>query len=64
MGFFDDLGRNADLWLAVNASRDDEGMPNIFTAYGMALGMGHTSDDEKAMLGAILASQGAFDKKR
>lgn len=64
MGFFDDLEINADLWLAVNASRDDEGTPDMYKAYGMSLGMGHTSDDDKAMLGAILVSQGAFDKKR
>lgn len=62
MGFFDDLAKNAALWAAVEASKDKNGKPDPYKAAGMAAGMGNFSLSDRARLGAMLGSQGAFDK--
>lgn len=62
MGFFDDLAKNAALWAAVEASKDKNGKPDSYKAAGMAAGMGNFSLSDRARLGAMLGSQGAFDK--
>lgn len=61
MGFFDDLAKNAALWGAVQASKDENGKPDPYKATGMAFGMGNRSFSDIARLGAILGSEGAFD---
>ena len=62
MGFFDDLAKNVALWAAVEASKDKNGKPDPYKAAGMAAGMGNFSLSDRARLGAMLGSQGAFDK--
>lgn len=62
MGFFDDLAKNAALWGAVQASKDENGKPDPYKATGIAFGMGNRSFSDIARLGAILGSEGAFDK--
>lgn len=62
MGFFDDLAKNAALWGAVEASKDENGKPNPYKVTGIAFGMGNRSFSDIARLGAILGSEGAFDK--
>lgn len=61
MGFFDELAKNAALWAAVEASKDKNGKPDPYKAAGMAAGMGNFSLSDRARLGAMLGSQGAFD---
>lgn len=61
MGFFDELAKNAGLWAAVEASKDKNGKTDPYKAAGMAAGMGNFSLSDRARLGAMLGSQGAFD---
>lgn len=61
MGFFDDLAKNAALWGAVEASKDANGKPDPYKAAGIAAGMGNFSLSDRAKLGAMLGSQGAFN---
>lgn len=61
MGFFDDLAKNAALWGAVQASKDENGKPDPYKAAGIAAGMGNFSFSDRLRLGAMLGSQGAFD---
>lgn len=61
MGFFDDLAKNAALWGAVEASKDENGKPDPYKAAGIAAGMGNFSFSDRLRLGAMLGSQGAFD---
>lgn len=61
MGFLEDLAKNAALWGAVEASKDASGKPDPYKAAGMAAGMGNFSPSDRARLGAMLGSQGAFD---
>ncbi len=61
MGFFDDLAKNIALWGAVQASKGSNGKPDPYKAAGIAAGMGHFSAGDRARLGAMLGSEGAFD---
>lgn len=61
MGFFADLAKNAALWGAVQASKDENGKPDPYKATGIAFDMGNCSFSEIVRLGAILGSEGAFD---
>ena len=61
MGFLDELAKNAALWAAVEASKDKNGKPDPYKAAGMAVGMGNFTLSDRARLGAMLGSQGAFD---
>ena len=60
-GFLESLLKSAELYAAVKASKDSKGKPDPYKAAGIAAGMGHTSLEDTAMLGAILGSEGAFD---
>ncbi len=62
MGFLDELVKNAALWSAVQASKDENGNPDPYKAVGIAAGMGKFSLSDRARLGAMLGSQGAFDE--
>lgn len=61
MGFLDSLAKSAALWGAVQASKDENGKPDPYKAAGIAAGMGNFSLGDRARLGAMLGSQGAFD---
>lgn len=61
MGFLEDMAKNAALWSAVQASKDASGKPDPYKAAGMAAGMGRFSMSDRARLGAMLGSEGAFD---
>ncbi len=61
MGFFEDLAKNVALWGAVQASKDANGKPDPYKAAGIAAGMGNFSAGDRARLGAMLGSEGAFD---
>lgn len=61
MGFLDGLAKSAALWGAVQASKDENGKPDPYKAAGIAAGMGNFSLSDRARLGAMLGSQGAFD---
>ena len=61
MGFWDDLAKNAALWGVVQASKGANGKPDPYKAAGIAAGMGNFSLSDRARLGAMLGSQGAFD---
>lgn len=61
MGFLDNLAKNAALWGAVQLSKDENGKPDPYKAAGIAAGTGHFSARDRARLGAMLGSQGAFD---
>lgn len=64
-GFFEELmegaRRDIELKSAIEATRDKSGKVNKWTATGAALGLGHTSDEDIAILGAMLGAQGTFD---
>lgn len=64
-GFFDqmleDFSRNARLKAIVEASRDENGKIDVAKATGISMGLGNTSSQDIAMLGAILGAEGAFD---
>lgn len=64
-GFFDslvdDFCRDIELRGAIEAARDENGEVDKWAATGMAMGLGHTSDDDIAMLAAMLGAEGAFD---
>ena len=61
MGFLDSLAKSAALWGAVQASKDENGKPDPYKAAGIAAGTGNFSPRDRARLGAMLKSQGAFD---
>jgi len=61
MGFLEDLAKNLALWGAVQASKDANGKPDPYKAAGIAAGMGNFSAGDRARLGAMLGSEGAFD---
>lgn len=60
-GIFDNLAKNAALWGAVEASKDENGKPDPYKAAGIAAGMGNFSFSDRLRLGAMLGSQGVFD---
>lgn len=64
-GFFDnlvnDFCRDLELKGAIETSRDENGKIDIAKATGISMGLGHTSDDDIVMLGAMLGAEGAFD---
>lgn len=60
-GLVDDFCRDLELKAAIEASRDENGNVDKWAATGAAFGLGHTSDDDIAMLGAMLGAEGAFD---
>lgn len=61
MGFLDNLAKNAALWGAVQASKDENGKPDPYKAAGIAAGTGHFSAKDRARLGAMIASHRAFN---
>ena len=64
-GFFDELAEDfastMEMKAAIEASRDENGKVDKWKATGIAMGLGHTSDDDIAMMGAMLGAEGAFD---
>ena len=57
----DDITAALEIDLALKASRDRNGKADKWKATGIAMGMGHTSDFDIAMMGAMLGAEGAFD---
>lgn len=57
----DDICSSIEIRAAVEASRDENGRVDKWKASGMAMGMGHTSDHDMAMLAGFLGAEGAFD---
>ncbi len=64
-GFFDwlveDICDTIEIKGAVEATRDENGKVDKWAATGLAMGLGHTSDDELATLAGFLGAEGAFD---
>ena len=64
-GFFDELvedfASTMEMKAAIEASRDKNGKIDIAKATGISMGLGHTSDNDIAMMGALLGTEGAFD---
>lgn len=64
-GFFDflveDICNAIEIKGAVEATRDKNGKVDKWAATGLAMGLGHTSDDEMAMLAGFLGAEDAFD---
>ena len=64
-GFFDwlveDICNTIEIKGAVEATRDENGKVDKWAATGLAMGLGHTSDDEMATLAGFLGAEGAFD---
>ena len=64
-GFFDwlveDICNTIEIKFAVEATRDENGKVDKWAATGLAIGLGHTSDDKMAMLAGFLGAEGAFD---
>ncbi len=65
-GFFDglveDFATSLEMKAAIEASRNENGKVDKWKATGIAMGLGHTSDDDIAMMGAMLGAEGAFDE--
>lgn len=64
-GFMDwlveDIANTIEIKGAVEATRDENGKVDKWAATGLAMGLGHTSDDEMATLAGFLGAEGAFD---
>lgn len=64
-GFMDwlveDICNTIEIKGAVEATRDENGKVDKWAATGLAMGLGHTSDDEMATLAGFLGAEGAFD---
>ena len=64
-GFFDwlveDICNTIEIKGAIEAARDENGKVDKWAATGLAMGLGHTSDDEMATLAGFLGAEGAFD---
>ena len=64
-GFLDwlveDICNTIEIKGAVDATRDENGKVDKWAATGLAMGLGHTSDDEMATLAGFLGAEGAFD---
>ena len=61
MGFLDQMAKAAALGMAVEMSKNKKGKPDPYKAAGIAAGMGYTALSDRASLGAMLGSEGAFD---
>ncbi len=62
MGFLEDIAKNITLKAIAEMSKDKNGKIDPYKAAGIAAGTGNfSSPKDKAMLGAILGSEGAFD---
>lgn len=57
----EDIANTIEIEGAIEASRDENGKVDKWKATGIAMGLGHTSDDELATLAGLLGSEGAFD---
>ena len=64
-GFMDwlveDIANTIEIKGAVEATRDENGKVDKWAATGLAMGLGHTSDDEMATLAGFLGAEGAFE---
>lgn len=64
-GFMDwlveDICNTIEIKGAIEATRDEDGKVDKWAATGLAMGLGHTSDDEMATLAGFLGAEGAFD---
>ena len=64
-GFFDglveDFVSTMEMKAAIEASRDKNGKIDVAKATGISMGLGHMSDSDIAMMGALLGAEGAFD---
>ena len=64
-GFFDglveDFASTMEMKAAIEASRDENGKIDVAKATGISMGLGHMSDNDIAMMGAMLGAEGAFD---
>lgn len=60
-GFLEGLLKTAGMYAAVQASKNSKGKPDPYKAAGMVAGLGYTSLDDTAQLGAMLGAEGAFD---
>lgn len=62
MGFLEDIAKNITLKAIAEMSKDENGKVDPYKAAGIAAGTGNfSSSKDKAMLGAILGSEGTFD---
>ena len=61
MGFLDQMAKAAALGMAGEMSKNKKGKPGPYKAAGIAAGMGYTALSDRASLGAMLGSEGAFD---
>ena len=57
----EDICNTIEIKGAVEATRDENGKVDKWAATGLAMGLGHTSDDEMATLAGFLGAEGAFD---
>ena len=64
MGFLDQMAKIAALGMAAEMSKDKKGKPDPYKAAGIAAGMGYTALSDRASLGAMLGSEGAFDDRK
>ena len=55
------MAKAAALGMAVEMSKNKKGKPDPYKAAGIAAGMGYTALSDRASLGAMLGSEGAFD---
>lgn len=62
-GFFESLLDDFLLFSAVEASKDKKGRPDSVAAAAIAAGLGRTSAEDTALLGAMLGAEGAFDEE-
>ena len=61
MGFLDQMAKMVALGMAIEMSKDKKGKPDPYKAAGIAAGMGYTAFSDRASLGTMLGSEGAFD---
>ena len=64
-GFFDglmeDFAATLDMKAAIEITRDKNGKVDAAKATGIAMGLGHTSDNDIALMAGMLGADGAFD---
>ena len=60
-GLMEDFAAAMDTKAAIEASRDANGKIDVAKATGLAMGLGHTSDNDLAIMAGVLGAEGAFD---
>ena len=60
-GLLEDFCKSMEIQGAIEASKDENGKIDVAKATGISMGLGNTSLDDMALMGAMLGAEGAFD---